>query len=161
MITEFEDSSARDYTTTAFRPYGLSLEHKHVPEMQLHSGLLRRPLFAPAVGRYRQGMIVEAPLHLGAMPGRPTIADVHGALERAYLGATFVKVGSLDEAKAMSALDPESQNGGNTMKLFVFGSDTLGQARLVAILDNLGKGASGAAVQNLNLMLGLGETSGL
>lgn len=95
------------------------------------------------------------------MPTSPTLKDVHGALTRAYAGATFVEVASLEEAAGVKTLDPERLNGSNRMKLYVFGSEEAGQARLVALLDNLGKGASGAAVQNLNLMLGLPETSGL
>jgi N-acetyl-gamma-glutamyl-phosphate reductase len=95
------------------------------------------------------------------MPGWPRIADVHGALTRAYEGERFVDVVSLEEARATETLDPEALNGTNRLRLFVFGDDDLGQARLVAVLDNLGKGASGAAVQNLNLMLGLDENAGL
>src|SRR5208283_2936661 len=84
MIDEFENPAAPNYTTVAFRPYALDLRHKHVPEMQRHAGLVRRPLFAPAVGRYRQGMIVEVPLQLDAMPGRPRVSDIHRALAGAY-----------------------------------------------------------------------------
>jgi N-acetyl-gamma-glutamyl-phosphate reductase len=161
MIAQFEDSASPDYTTAAFRPYATGLKHKHIPEMQAHAGLAVRPLFAPAVGRYAQGMIVEVPLQLGALPGRPRIADVHAALARAYEGEGFVEVVSLETARATETLDPEALNGTNRLRLFVFGDDDLGQARLVAVLDNLGKGASGAAVQNLNLMLGLDEGAGL
>ncbi len=161
MIAQFEDRNAPDHTGTAFRPYGLSLKHKHVPEMQTHAGLIHRPLFAPAVGRYLAGMIVEVPLQLAAVPGRPGVSDVHASLRRAYEGEPFVSVVSLEQARATEHLDPESLNGSNRMILHVFGDESLGQARLVAILDNLGKGASGAAVQNLNLALGLEETSGL
>jgi N-acetyl-gamma-glutamyl-phosphate reductase len=161
MIAQFEDPAAADYTTTAFRPYATGLRHKHVPEMQAHASLAVRPLFAPAVGRYAQGMIVEVPLQLAAIPGAPRIADVHAALARAYEGERFVEVVPLEDARAVETLDPEALNGTNSLRLFVFGGDDLGQARLVALLDNLGKGASGAAVQNLNLMLGLGEGAGL
>jgi len=106
-------------------------------------------------------MIVEVPLQLNALPATPRLADLHAALEAAYAGERFVEVASLAEAAALKTLDPEGLNGTNRMRLFVFGSDEVGQARLVALLDNLGKGASGAAVQNLNLMLGLPEASGL
>jgi N-acetyl-gamma-glutamyl-phosphate reductase len=161
MIAEFEDENSPAYTKAPYRIYALTLAHKHVPEMHCHAGLTHRPLFAPAVGRYAQGMIVEVPLQLKALPAAPRIKDLHAALVHAYAGEDFVEVASLEEAGSLKALDPEGLNGTNRMKLYVFGSDEVGQARLVALLDNLGKGASGAAVQNLNLMLGLPETTGL
>ncbi len=161
MITEFEDEHAPNHTTVAYRPYATSLRHKHVPEMQHHAGLTLAPLFSPAVGRYRQGMIVETPLQLQALPGRPSLRDLHDCLMRAYAGEAFVEVETLENCAAIQALDPEALNGSNRLRLFVFGNDDPGQARLVALLDNLGKGAAGAAVQNLNLMLGLAESAGL
>jgi N-acetyl-gamma-glutamyl-phosphate reductase len=161
MIAEFEDEGSPGYTKVAYRPYALSLGHKHVPEMQIHGGLLLRPIFTPAVGRYRQGMIVEVPLHLTQLPGEPALGDLFDTYAKAYRGEKFVEVVSLAESKAMTTLDPEALNGTNCMKLYVFGSQETGQARLIALLDNLGKGASGAAVQNLNLMLGLDEGDGL
>ncbi len=161
MIAEFENQSSPGYTKVPYRIYALTMAHKHVPEMQVHAGLSYKPLFAPAVGRYAQGMIVEVPLQLKALPTTPTVKDVHGTLARAFAGSTFVEVASLEEAASLKTLDPERLNGTNRMKLYVFGSDEAGQARLVALLDNLGKGASGAAVQNMNLMLGLLETAGL
>jgi len=127
----------------------------------VHTGLQYRPLFAPAVGRYAHGMIVEVPLQLKALPTSPTLKDIHAVLARAYAGTTFVEVVSLEEAAGLKTLDPERLNGTNRMKLYTFGSEEAGHARLVALLDNLGKGASGAAVQNLNLMLGLPEAAGL
>lgn len=160
MIAQFEDETSPNHTRAPYFIYGLSLSHKHVPEMQKHGGLLTRPIFAPAVGRYAQGMIVELPLHLSTLNGA-SLADIHAALEKHYKGEAFVEVASLDEAKALTTLDPEGLNGTNRLKLFVFGSDASGQARLVALLDNLGKGASGAAVQNLNIALGLKENAGL
>ncbi|WP_439470986.1 N-acetyl-gamma-glutamyl-phosphate reductase [Brevundimonas sp.] len=156
MIAEFESGEA-----DAYRAYGLTLKHKHVPEMTLHTGLERKVLFAPAVGSYRQGMLVEVPLHLSALPGSPSVEVVHGALVEAYAGQRFVEVASLEETEAMTGIDPEGLNGTNRLKLHVFGDRGGEQVRLVALLDNLGKGASGAAVQNLNLMLGLAEDSGL
>ena len=159
MIAEFEDEAAANYTRAPYRIYAMGGGHTHVPEMQVHGGLTHAPLFAPAVGRYAQGMIVEAPLQLWALPGQPKLADLHGALTAAYDGEQFVEVASLEEAAGLKTLDPEGLNGTNRMKLFVFGNGE--QARLVALLDNLGKGASGAAVQNLNLMLGLDEGAGL
>lgn len=155
MIAEFEAGA------DAFRAYGLTLKHKHVPEMTKHTGLERSVLFAPAVGAYRQGMLVEVPLHLGALPGSPSVEVVHGALVEAYAGARFVEVAELETTEAMTGIDPEGLNGTNKMRLHVFGDRGGEQVRLVALLDNLGKGASGAAVQNLNLMLGLDEGAGL
>ncbi|QBX36853.1 N-acetyl-gamma-glutamyl-phosphate reductase [Brevundimonas sp. S30B] len=156
MIAEFESGAA-----DPFRAYGLSLKHKHVPEMTQHAGLTRPVLFAPAVGNYRQGMLVEVPLHLSALPGSPSIEVVHGALVEAYAGARFVEVAELEATEAMGGLTPEGLNGTNRLRLHVFGDRSGEQARLVALLDNLGKGASGAAVQNLNLILGLDEGEGL
>jgi N-acetyl-gamma-glutamyl-phosphate reductase len=161
MIAEFEDAAAPNHTTVPYRIYATGLEHKHVPEMQRHIGLEHRPLFTPAVGRYAQGMLVEVPLQLWALPGAPRLDQVHAALAVAYAGERFVEVASLEEAAAIKTLDPEGLNGTNRMRLFVFGNLEGRQARLVALLDNLGKGASGAAVQSLNLMLGLDEGTGL
>jgi N-acetyl-gamma-glutamyl-phosphate reductase len=161
MIAEFEDSTSPNFTHDAVRLYGLPLRHKHVPEMQLYAGLENRPLFAPSVGRYYKGMLVEVPLQLWSLPAQPTLEEVHAVLEDAYPEAGFVEVASLEESRALKGLDPEGLNGTNRMKLFVFGDEAEGQARLVALLDNLGKGASGAAVQNLNIMLGLDEALGL
>jgi N-acetyl-gamma-glutamyl-phosphate reductase len=111
------------------------------------------------VGRYAQGMIVESPLQLWALPAKPSLAQIYEAFRDAYAGERFVEVATLEEAAAVKTLDPESLNGTNRMKLFVFGHSE--QVRLAALLDNLGKGASGAAVQNLNLMFGLDESAGL
>jgi N-acetyl-gamma-glutamyl-phosphate reductase len=156
MIAEFEDETSPDFTRAVFRGYALGLDHKHLPEMRQHAGLARAPLFAPAVGRFYKGMIVEVPLPLSAIPGSPRIADVRRALAAAYADETFVEVGA---AEAVATLDPEALDGTNRMQLYAFGNDE--QARLTAVLDNLGKGASGAAVQNLNLMLGAPEATGL
>ena len=106
-------------------------------------------------------MIVDIPLPLWALPRAPTLDQLHAALADAYAGERFIEVASREEARAMKGLDPEGLNGTNRLKLFVFGDEGAGQARLVALLDNLGKGASGAAVQNLNLMFGLDEGVGL
>ena len=171
LISEFEGAPPEG-TADAFRSYGLSLVHKHLPEMQIHVGLDHAPVFAPSVGRFAQGMLVEVPLALHALPGRPSAEALRQALEVAYAGERFVQVAGaeacaeLQKTRAGAAgyvreLDPESVNGTNLLKLFVFGSPDGGQARLLAILDNLGKGASGACVQNLNLMLGLDEDAGL
>ena len=157
MIEEFQDSASPRHTRAPFRAYALGLGHKHTPEMRLHAGLAHDPLFAPSVGRFYNGMIVEVPLPLYALPGAPRLADLRTALLDAYGGEMFVDVGDT----SASSLDPQAFNGTNHMQLYAFGSDELGQARLIAVLDNLGKGAAGAAVQNLNLVLGLSETAGL
>jgi N-acetyl-gamma-glutamyl-phosphate reductase len=156
MIAEFEGGS-----TDPYRIYATGLKHKHVAEMAAHAGLTHPPLFTPAVGRFAQGMIVEVPIQLWALPGEPSLERVHAAIADAYAGERFIAVTSLESAAATKALTPEGLNGTNRMSLFVFGDRDAGQARLCALLDNLGKGASGAAVQNLNLMLGLDEGAGL
>jgi N-acetyl-gamma-glutamyl-phosphate reductase len=160
MIAEFEDKASSDYTEVPYRLYALGLSHKHVPEMQAYCGLLNRPLFLPAVGRYRQGMLVEVPLQMSLLPAT-SLEELHAVLADHYQQEPFVEVASLAECRALKTLGPEDLNNTNRMRLFVFGSDNSSQARLVAQLDNLGKGASGAAVQNLNLMLGLNEQAGL
>ena len=136
----------------AYEVYGLGLKHKHLPEIVKYTGLTRRPIFIPAVGNFRQGMLVELPLHLDALAGQPTLKDLHDALARHYAGSEWISVLPPTED---GKLEPEALNGTNRMELRVYGNDELRQAILVARLDNLGKGASGAAVQNLKLMLGL------
>jgi N-acetyl-gamma-glutamyl-phosphate reductase len=161
MIAEFEDEGCSEFTQVPYRIYALSYAHKHVLEMKSHTGLHHLPLFAPAVGRYAQGMILEVPLPLHSLPAKPGLGDLHAALADAYDGEHFIEVATPAEASSVCTLAPESLKGTNKMKLYVFGSEKLGQARLVAVLDNLGKGASGAVVQNLNLMLGFAEATGL
>ena len=159
MITEFENPEDPTYTKVPYRIYGLELKHKHLPEMQKWGGLTGKPLFQPSVGRYAQGMIVEVPVHLRRWARDVSPEDIHTALAEAYEGERFVEVMSIDATKAVKTLAPEALNNTNRMQLYVFGSDD--QVRLVALLDNLGKGASGAAVQNMNIMLGLPEAQGL
>ncbi len=161
MIAEFENRDDPTYISVPYRLYALTLAHKHVPEMQAHAGLAHAPVFAPSVGRYYKGMLVEVPLHLHALPKKPSLASLHGALAHFYEGERFVRVASQEESAQVKTLDPEGLNGTNELKLYVFGNPATGHARLVALLDNLGKGASGAAVQNLNLALGLEEGAGL
>ncbi len=136
----------------AFELYALSLEHKHLPETQLYAGLIRRPLFVPSVGHYRQGMLVSVPLHLDTLPGRPTGADLQAALAERYAGCDLVHV---LPPPAGGKLEPEALNHTDRLELTVYANEKYRQAVLVARLDNLGKGASGAAVQNIGLMLGL------
>jgi N-acetyl-gamma-glutamyl-phosphate reductase len=157
MIAAFENPDSPGGTHDNFRSYALTLQHKHVPELHLYSGLANPPLFSPAVGRFYRGMLVEVPLVLWALPAKPALAQIHETIAAAYAGARFVSVVSLAE----DGLDAEGVNNTNMLKLFVFGNEKRGQARLMAQLDNLGKGASGAAVQNLNLMLGVDEATGL
>jgi N-acetyl-gamma-glutamyl-phosphate reductase len=181
MIEEFEKKDSPVYSETVMRTYGLTLAHKHVPEMKVHAGTTHPPVFAPSVGRYYRGMIVEVPLQLWALPGKPDVFDIYKVLGEAYRGEKLVQVASFDRAmEAMDAMragktvdfdlgnlmpsksiDAEMLKLTNGMELFVFGNDKTQQARLVAVLDNLGKGAGGAAVQNMNIMLGLPETEGL
>ena len=158
MIAEFEQSAEPDSAQTAFRIYGLALAHKHVPEMQQHGGLMHPPLFAPAVARTYSGMIVEIPLQLTAMPTSATPAALREALAAAYEGSRIISVQTGDE---LAVLTLERCAGTDRLELFVFGSSDGAQVRLVAVLDNLGKGAGGAAVQNLNIAMGLEETVGL
>ena len=158
MIADYEDAAA---SPSAFRPYGLTLAHKHVPEMTRYSGLAHPPLFAPAVANAYRGMVVEVPLQLRAMPGRPQIADLHAALAAAYDGSPIITVAPLQESARLSGLPIEVVGATDRLDLFLFGNDDSGQARLIAALDNLGKGAAGAAVQNLNILAGLPETAGL
>jgi N-acetyl-gamma-glutamyl-phosphate reductase len=171
LIEEFQ-AMPPETTHDAFRAYGYSLAHKHVPEMTKYSGLAHAPVFAPAVGRYAQGMLVEVPLQLWSLPGAVTPKMLREALADFYQGEKFVTVVSADETAVLQKvrsgaggyvddLDPEALNNTNNMELFVFGNEAAQQVRLVALLDNLGKGASGAAVQNLNIALGLDEGAGL
>lgn len=154
LIAQMEDEAAPDHIAAPHFLYGLALTHKHVPEMQVHGLLARAPLFSPSVGRFAQGMIVQVPLHLGDLNGAPTLADLAGALAAHYAGQDVVEVVPLAESVQIARIDPTELNDTDRMKLFVFGTEGKGQANLVAVLDNLGKGASGAAVQNMELMLG-------
>ena len=135
-----------------FELYALGLEHKHVPELMRGTGLTRRPIFVPSVTHVRQGMLVSVPLHLDALPGQPSMESLHDVLAAYYDGAVQVRV---LPAEKEGKLEPTALNGTDLMELRVFGNDAYGHAVLVARLDNLGKGASGAAVQNIGLMLGL------
>lgn len=155
MIAQMEDPSNPDHIADPHFLYGLPLTHKHVPEMQQHGLLARRPIFAPSVGRFPQGMLVQVPLHLGDLNGAASIAGIHAALASHYAGHDIVQVVPLAESAGIARLDPTELAGTDLMKLHVFGTDGQGQVNLVASLDNLGKGASGAAVQNMDLMLGL------
>ncbi len=147
MIEAYEKGEA-----PAFELYALGLKHKHLPEIMKYTGMTRRPIFIPSVGNFRQGMLVQLPLHLDTLPGKPQAADLHDALARHYAGSEWVTV---EPATDTGKLDALALNDTNRMELRVFANMDHHHAVLVARLDNLGKGASGAAVQNLKLMLGL------
>ncbi|WP_427307291.1 N-acetyl-gamma-glutamyl-phosphate reductase [Cupriavidus sp. H39] len=137
----------------AFQVYGLELAHKHPPEIQQHAGLVHRPIFVPAYGAFRQGIVLTVPLALRLLAPNVDGATLHACLARHYAGAAHVRVVPLDESRDLKHLDPQALNGTNDMHLSVFPNMEHGHVLLSAVFDNLGKGASGAAVQNLNLML--------
>jgi N-acetyl-gamma-glutamylphosphate reductase len=139
--------------------YGLGLQHKHVPEIQLHSGLQGRPIFVPSYGNFRQGIALTIPIHTSTMPRPVTAQELRELLAQRYRGQRHVQVLDAEGAGAITLLDPQALNGSNDLQLAVFGNDTHDQLLLSAVFDNLGKGASGAAVQNLELMLGLANAS--
>lgn len=155
MIADFEGANGRP---AAWYGYGLTLAHKHVPEMTQHAGLAVPPIFAPSVADTLRGMIVEVPVHLSALPGAPSPEAVREVLGQAYAGSSIVR---FVESHDGGTLPIERLAGTDGMDLFIFSSPDGAQARLVAAFDNLGKGASGAAVQNLNLLCGLDEAAGL
>jgi N-acetyl-gamma-glutamyl-phosphate reductase len=160
LIAEFEDEQFEAHTDAPLFTYCHSLRHKHLPEITKWSGLEHEPVFVPSVGRYAQGMIVQVPLPLWAMPGDWKPGDVHAALADHYKGEHFVTVPSPEQIGEIERLSPEGLNGTNELRLHVFGSAVGEQAVVMALIDNLGKGASGQAVQNLNIMLGLPEGEG-
>jgi len=155
LIGQMEDAAREDHIAAPHFLYGLPLTHKHVAEMREHGLLARRPLFSPSVGRFAQGMIVQVPLHLDLLKGNPSLKSVHDALAAHYAGQDVVEVVGLEQSGELPRLDPTELVDTDRMKLFVFGTEGKGQANIVALLDNLGKGASGAAVQNMGIMLGL------
>lgn len=156
LIERFESGEGTDI---GFRTYGLDLQHKHVPEMQVHAGLTHAPIFAPSVIKAFRGMVVEVPLPLSVMPGSGSPDALREALAAHYAGSAVVTVH--DQAALSELLIREAQEPSDRLDLYVLASPDGAQVRLLAMLDNLGKGASGAAVQNLNIMAGLDETSGL
>lgn len=155
MIAEFESGGT---APTAWRSYALTLAHKHVPEMQAHCGLTHRPIFAPAVVPVYSGMIVDVPLHRAQLAPGEDAASLRARLAAHYAGSPII---SVNEGEVPATLPIELMREKDDMRLFVFSDPASAQIRLVAALDNLGKGASGAAVQNLNIMAGLPETAGL
>lgn len=160
MIADYEQQGA---AAARYMPYGLGFNHKHLPEMQRYAGLATAPLFVPAVGNHAQGMLTCVPLQLGTLAQVPTGKQLHAALADYYAAIpdSFVEVAPLEPIERTPLLNAESLNNTNRLRLHVFANDARAQAVLMAVYDNLGKGASGAAVQNLNLMLGLPPASGL
>jgi N-acetyl-gamma-glutamyl-phosphate reductase len=146
MIADYERGIA-----PAFEIYALSLEHKHIPEIERYSGLTRRPLLAPSVGNFAQGMLVSIPLFLDDLPGKPGASELKRVLSARYAASKYVRVSPAEEG---GRIEPQALNGSNDLELRVFANAGRRQAILIARLDNLGKGASGAALQNLELMLG-------
>lgn len=162
LIARMEDAALENKIRSEYFAYALDLEHKHIPEIVFYSGLSKRPLFVPSVGRFRQGMVVQIPLQLWSLKQKPSVGKIFNILKNFYAGQTFVTVASeVDVKNRLALLDPEELNHTNSIRLFVFGNEEHDQVVLVAQLDNLGKGAAGQAIQNLNLMLDLPETSGL
>lgn len=153
MIAEFEGGT----TPTAFQPYALSLGHKHLPEMTIHAGLKNAPIFQPSVANTFRGMVVEVPLHLGQFVSGTVADDIMAVMVEAYADNPIVRVSHEREG----SLRIENDAGTDRMTLHVFADAAGRQLRLIATLDNLGKGAGGAAVQNLNIMAGLPATAGL
>jgi N-acetyl-gamma-glutamyl-phosphate reductase len=153
MIAQMEDPTNPDHIASPNFLYGLTLKHKHVPEMKTHGLLDRAPIFSPSVGRFPQGMIVQVPLFIDQLADGATLESIHAALVAHYAGQPIVEVVPLEESGKMARVDAVELAGKDMMKLYVFGSSGGEQVNLVALLDNLGKGASGAAVQNMDLML--------
>lgn len=154
-VEEHEGPNAA--SAPAFQLYGLGLEHKHPPEMALHAGLSQRPFFLPAYGAFRQGIVLTIPLLLRQLPAGTTGEDLHTALAQHFRGAAHVEVMGIEQTQDTQFLDPEALNGTNQLRLGVFSNVRHGQVLLTAVFDNLGKGASGAAVQNLDLMIDPGR----
>ena len=160
MISDYETAGEN---ANEFMPYGLTFKHKHLPELKTYARLAAQPLFTPAVGNFAQGMITSVPLQLWTLNKVPTGADLHAAIADHYaaISGGFVEVAPLADLERSAELNPELYNNTNRMRLHVFANDATAQAVLIAVYDNLGKGASGAAVQNLNLMLGVAENTSL
>ncbi|MGP1353041.1 MAG: N-acetyl-gamma-glutamyl-phosphate reductase [Parasphingopyxis sp.] len=157
MIEEFESGDA----PTAFRNYALGLAHKHLPEMRQHSGLAKPPLFSPSVANVHRGMLVEIPLHIGQLRGGVNVGDIRAVLQDHYADSRLISVYDAADSDALDMVTIERCAGTDRMEIFIFANPAGDQIRLCATLDNLGKGAAGAAVQNLNLMAGFDECAGL
>jgi N-acetyl-gamma-glutamyl-phosphate reductase len=148
-------------SAVSYLPYGLTLNHKHLAEMKQYAGLSEDVIFQPAVGNYAQGMLGTVPLFMNLFKKKASVGDIQDILGAAYAESTFIEVAALENIERSKTVNPESLNNTNRMRLHVFGNDARGQVLLTSIYDNLGKGASGAAVQNLNLMIGAEESLGV
>ena len=155
-----EDYEAKGADAPSYLPYGLTLNHKHLPEMTLYSGLAREPIFQPSIGNFAQGMLGTVPLFTDLLARPAGAKDIHHCLASAYEDSRFVEVAPFDSIERSAAIEPRALNGTNRMRLHVFANEARGHVLLLALYDNLGKGASGAAVQNLNLMIGAEENLG-
>jgi N-acetyl-gamma-glutamyl-phosphate reductase len=154
-----EDYQAKGGNASPYMPYGLTFTHKHLPEMKLYAGLLNDVIFQPAVGNYAQGMMGCVPLYRDLMGPGVTAAACHDALASRYSDSRFIEVAPLADVERSAEIEPEVLNNTNKMRLHVFANEDRGHILLMAIYDNLGKGASGAAVQNLNIMIGADEAT--
>jgi N-acetyl-gamma-glutamyl-phosphate reductase len=161
LIAAFEDPGAPNHTESTIYAYALGLQHKHLPEIRRWGGLAHEPIFVPSVADYYKGMLVQIPLALWHLPGSPAAADLYAALAEHYAGERFVTVAPLGAGGDPATLDPEALNDTNELRLYVAHNDASGQAVLAGVIDNLGKGASGQAVQTLNLVIGADEGEGL
>ena len=159
LIQRFEDATSDAAIESTLYDYALSLEHKHVPEITHWSGLKHAPIFTPSVGRYYKGMLVHLPLPLWALPAQPDVDALYDIYQAHYRDEPFVTVNAPDAVAG--ELDPEGLNGTNELRLHLLSNRARGHAVVVGQLDNLGKGASGQAVQTLNLVLGVEESTGL
>ncbi len=156
-----EDYEAKGRSASPYMPYGLTFAHKHLPEMQVYSELAHAPVFQPAVGNYAQGMMGSIPVFSELLMKRSSGQAIRDCLAEAYAASAMIEVAPYADIERRADLDPEALNGTNRMRLHVFANDSRGHVLLMAIYDNLGKGASGAAVQNLNLMIGAEESLGV
>ena len=156
-----EDYVQAGTDVVSYLPYGLTLNHKHLAEMKQYAGLRQDAIFQPAVGNYAQGMLGTVPLFMSLFKKKASVGDIQNILSAAYAESTFIEVAALENIERSKMVNPESLNNTNRMRLHVFGNDARGQVLLTSIYDNLGKGASGAAVQNLNLMIGAEESLGV
>ena len=164
LMEEYQSASGEQANSYAYGIYGLTFAHKHVKEMHEHSGLQSPPLFVPAVGNFEKGMLVQIPLPLHSLQNPTSGELIHKTLKEYYQNEKYVSVAPLNDDGSLRKgkfLDVQAANNTNLVQLFVFANDETKEALLIARLDNLGKGASGAAVQNLNIMLGLDEDLGL
>jgi N-acetyl-gamma-glutamyl-phosphate reductase len=154
-----EDYEAKGDAASHFMPYGLTFNHKHLPEMKYYTGIGRDVIFQPTVGNFAQGMLTSVPLHLSQFKPGTNAGLIHQAISIWYHGSRFISVAPIEQIERAAAIDPEALNNTNDMRLHVFANEARGHIVLMAIYDNLGKGASGAAVQNLNLMIGADEAA--